>query len=230
MSLSVRVIIVISIVLLFIGCKGKEDTKSTKLDSAVEVEIAPGKWLLVAKEGVIYASGAEGQTSLQFEWKGKNVIWCGPEIPMSLREYQGTMYMIGLNREDLNNAHYVYFNLNDEKSSMTVISANEYPKKIATQNMWLSNYSDKLQHIGIYGLVDVQEGLRKLDVENPSFGTFSTARFWYHLETGEQPDVFIDDVDFLREYKSKYKPIALPTICKEWDKPSSSPSADSTKE
>jgi hypothetical protein len=96
------------------GCSGSE---TTTIKHKSEVEIAPGKWLVVERKSEIYASdltaknphvlspfdavkqfadyaSASGSSpkylefEFAFEWNGKRVEWRGKELPIALREHE----------------------------------------------------------------------------------------------------------------------------------------------
>src|SRR6185436_13248140 len=118
--------------LLFVSC-GLERRANYQHD----VEIAPNRWLTLKEE--------RGKCWFICEWKGKKVVWPGKrnqdgesEIPVTLREHEGNLYLIVINRENgVEGSKYVYFKLGPSGTRFVKIEPSEFPKRIATQNMYL---------------------------------------------------------------------------------------------
>lgn len=228
--------------LILAGCMG---SGFRNVGRNQEVEIAPDEWLSVRMVHTVFepdlkdphklspsdlrnppALPSSGQTEriidmeetqLMFEWKGKKVIWRGREIPVSLRKHDGRLYMIGFNREEL---HYqitrlVFFEMSQNGTGFQVMQANDFPREIATQNMWMSSDS---RYFGTYdGVGDSWDLVRNLKIEDGYFGTTLTAHIWYQIETGTRHSDMPGCIPqaFTREYSEEYNPIPLPTIVKE---------------
>lgn len=159
-------------------------------------------------------AGAE-RSSLSFEWNGKQVTWRGKEIPITLREHDGALYMIGFNREKPGKHRFLYFRLNDKQTGFRKIKPRDFPKQIATQNMWLGA-AWRFVTVGNHR-VDRWKELRELDAESLYFDHSFTAYLWYQLCNDVERHRMPHNIprEFLREYMTKYKPIALPTLVKE---------------
>jgi len=185
-----------------------------------DVEIAPSQWLTLKEE--------RGKCWFICEWKGKKVVWPGKrnddgesEIPVTLREHEGELYLIVLNRENMEALRYVYFKLGPSGKRFVEIPLNEFPKQIATQNMYLDPRTR--YGMGNKGRIDHWDLIKKLDPENVYFNNTPTAELWIQLETGLslQKITGLEGMDFdtrkriIREYADKYKPIPLPTLVKE---------------
>jgi len=228
--------------ILLSGC-GEGDHGMVKVEFDSEVEIAPGKWLPVQQGDTVHAldlmtnredphnlglvdslkqrlhntstgSAALEQSSLKCEWKGKMVEWNGKEIPITLREFGGELYMIGFNREKQHRHRFVYFSLNQKGTGFTKIKPQEFPRQVATQNMWID--SDwRLIWVG-NKRVDRLKELRELDINSPYFDHSLTAYIWYEIENGVPLYKIPRTVDhkFLKKYVDIYHPIPLPTIVK----------------
>lgn len=156
--------------------------------------------------------------SFTFVWNGKSVAWKGKEFPITLREHNATLYMVGFNNKESHKSRLVFYKLRKEGDGFEVINPADFPRQIATQNM-----SINLMHAGRHvrvndDFIDTWSVIRKLDIDNIYFSLSLTAAMWYQLETGTEYYMQSrSDLTqkFLQDYVAKYKPIALPTIVKE---------------
>ncbi len=231
------------------GCSGSE---TTTLTYKSEVEIAPDRWVILERKSDVYTSDLEAkknphqltafdaakqfanhmatsgtklkklESEFAFDWNGKRVAWKGKDVPITFREHEGNLYMVGFNREDMHRCRFTFFKLNEKKMGFEMIKPNTFPRQIATQNMWLnarSRYTKIYDSIAKKEFrVDEWQMLRTLDLQSPAFGSSFTAKMWYQLETGtEYYKISNSDLtqQFLEDYAAKYKPIALPTIIRE---------------
>lgn len=243
-----KTLLYIASTLLVFCAVGCSDSSAAKYTISGSVEIAPDKWLSVkagsnaplvetrplnnphqltvvdaVKQFVSHVASTppvKEKCSLSFAWKGKNVKWQGVgQIPITLREHGGTLYMITFNREKLakGQCDFVFLKLGSKGTSFKTITARDFPRQIATQNMWLrpvARYATiSITAINKTYLVDTWRMLRTLDIYAPAFGFSFTAKIWYCIETGTRFDKisFVEE-DFLKNYVEKFKPIALPTI------------------
>lgn len=160
--------------------------------------------------------GTGEASRLSFEWEGRGVGWYGKEIPITLREHEGRLFMIGFNREKIrsNRNRLVFFALNEEGTGFDRIAPADFPKQIATQNMWLRADS---RYVGTNeGKLDKWELLRKLDVDNRYFSNTLTAHIW--SQTENNTEIYTSGtipIEFVREYAEKYQPIPLPTLVRD---------------
>jgi hypothetical protein len=158
------------------------------------------------------------EDSFTFQWKDKKVGWKGKEIIITLRECDDTLYMAGYNREVSQKSRLIFFKINEKGSGFAPIKAAAFPKQIATQNVAIDfGYGSRHVRVG-EDLIDTWTVIRSLDITNRYFKLSFTAAMWYHLETGtEYYNQSRSDLtqQFLKDYVTKYKPIALPTIIKE---------------
>ena len=158
-------------------------------------------------------------SAFTFDWNGKNVEWKGKEFPVTLREHEGSLYMVGFNRQDIHKCRFVFSRLRKDGSKFEVIGSTEFPRQIATQNMSINLlHAGRLVRVGD-DLVDTWKVLQTLDIQSRYFRISSnlTAAMWYQIETGtEYWKISNSDLtqQFLQDYVAKYKPIALPTIIK----------------
>jgi hypothetical protein len=163
--------------------------------------------------------GGTGEESyISFDWTGKKVEWRGKAIPITLREWNGRLFLIAFDREELISDGRLYlrfFRLNVPGTGFDRIEPRDFPRQIATQNMWLvveSRYSRTQD-----GLLDEWQLLRTLDISNVYFSETLTARIWYQIENNTEGYIYAPDVpeEFVLEYAEKCKPIPLPTLVKE---------------
>lgn len=155
-------------------------------------------------------------TRLSFEWDSKQVAWEGKEIPITLRELDGRLFMIGFNREDLQRqkTRLVFFEMSDDGSSFTQIPPNSFPRKIATQNMWITPNRYARTNEGIVDMLDL---VKNFETDSRLFARTFTAKMWYQIETGTELYSMPSTIpqEFLEQYVKLYQPIPLPTVMKE---------------
>lgn len=238
-----KILPVFALFVLMSQVTGCAESGMVKVSRKGEVEVAPGKWLPVSRvatvpqadlkpaknphqlstldaikqfaDHVAPSAPSKERYRLEFDWNGKTVKWEGKEeIPITLRDHDGMLYMVAFNREESaqGKCHLVFLKLGSEGTSFEAIAPRDFPRQIATQNMWLGARFVKTGDV----LVDQWEMLRTLNIHAPAFGRRLTAKMWYQIETGTELDLMTDvDQKFLEDYVAKYKPIALPTIIKE---------------
>ena len=126
--------------------------------------------------------------------------------------------MIAFNRQDMNAMRFVYYALNTKGDGFKEIKAKDYPRDIATQNMWLDGIGSARDING--NLIDELKILRELDVDSMFFCQSHTAMIWACLEL-DSPYYEIDetlDIEDLeknaKEYAKKHKPIPLKNLIK----------------
>ncbi|MDH4231656.1 MAG: hypothetical protein OEW04_06455, partial [Nitrospirota bacterium] len=138
----------------------------------------------------------------------------GVEIPLSIREYEGRLYMIGFDRVT-NREKPTYRYYEQKGRNFQEIAPGAYPKAIATQNMWFSyRYFDSSKG----DRVDRVQLAREIDPDNVYFHSTATAEIWCQLMTGKEYYEFAKkpiDRNVLMEFKAKYKPIKLTKIIRE---------------
>jgi len=203
-------------------CTGCEDGRLERHESKVEVEIAPDKWLTVEKTDWYYPDDViiadrplpeKERTRLRMTWGGQNVTWESVAIPITLREWEGKLYIIGYDREtDPDKPRFRYYR--QKGNSFEEIKPHEFPKRIATQNMWIVHA--KMPDDDPEKYMDLHL-TRKLDPDKPYFDSTMTGHIWAQLATGKDDTLQyagVEDVDILKDFKEKYDPIPLPTIVK----------------
>ena len=203
--------------LLLTGCRN--DDPVSRYDLKQEVEIAPDKWLELVWH---YES-----SRYTFQWNGKKVglnvkltadRLSIDESPISLREKNGTLYAISFNRKDMRTTRFVYYALNTKGDGFKEIKAKDYPRDIATQNMWLDGIGSARDING--NLIDELKILRELDADSMYFPDSFTGQIWASLEIGNP---YLDKIEELgedetdkiaKEYAKKHKPIPLKNLIK----------------
>lgn len=199
------------LVFMALGCS---EEKYVPTGPVREVEIEPDRWLGVESR--------PGRVWMRFAWGGEIVTWDGKgsdlgelEIPICLRKKENDLYMVTFDREDLEAIKLNYYSLRGGARFFEEIRPSDFPKAIATQNMWLQSHSRFLT--GLNGKVDLWELTRKLDATDLYFRKTITSLIWVALETGksisevEQMDSELIN-SITKEYKRKYHPVALPAL------------------
>ena len=208
------------------GCRSEPSTPSTE-----QIEIAPDRWITIQRVDNTYEYPASRATwnhyaphiprGKQWTWFSvpvdqRVVTWVGVDLPISLRDWESTLFMITIDSEsNQNEAVLRYYKERD--GGFAEIKPGDFPRRIATQNMWLKTDA----WITMMGGSRVRplDVTRNLNIEHGLFGDTYTARVWWHLERGanlkQQPYAWEVPTEFLREYVAKYQPIALPTIVRE---------------
>lgn len=171
----------------------------------LDVEIGPANFVTVEKwdwtvDDPQNRTGKE-KTKLRISYRNHRIAWEGSEIPVVLREKEAVLFLIGYDRETQlakvnGKSRYTYFRQDDNR--MTRIRPDEFPKELATQNMWLSDKNEF-------------DAVLRLDTTNPWFQCSPNAFIWEHLLTGTVKDVSVQK-ELLDEFVQKYKPIKLTVI------------------
>jgi hypothetical protein len=169
------------------------------------VEIGPGKFVVLEKwdwsvDDPANRTGEE-RTRLKIPYSGKIIQWEGVEIPVVLREDGQCLYMVGYDREtgrrsgQLSAKRFTYYR--QEGESLVKIHPDEFPKQIATKNMWVQD-------------VELQEQL-ELDTGSIGFRLSCTAYIWEELMTGKTSSNSVDE-SILAEYIRRHSPVSLTVI------------------
>lgn len=172
-----------------------------------EVEISPGEFLrLERRDWTVDDARNRSQrekTRLQIEYGDTVIRWEGPDIPVVLRETSGTLYMVGYDRETGrlngdNMARYNYYR--QEGEHFVTIERGEFPKEIATQNLFFSDPRERAAAM-------------TLDTSDSWFYHCSTPNIWEHLLTGQPiPHNHTVKKELINNFIVKYKPIKLTAI------------------
>jgi len=140
---------------------------------------------------------------LRIPWHGENILWVGLGVPIAVREYKGHLYMIVFDREtEYRKIRFRYYRQAD--NTFLEIAADEYPREIAVQNLWLGDQYAK-------------EAVMKLDPDDTHFQRSLTAKIWRQLETHREyyeMDYTIE-AEFLRGYLEKYEVRRLDLVVSE---------------
>ncbi|HCE42379.1 MAG TPA: hypothetical protein DET40_02380 [Lentisphaeria bacterium] len=213
----------------------KDNNVLAKFHGRDDVEISPGKFIAIGntskdidykpkgfKEAIGLAvdnikNGTEW-THIGIPWNGKLIEWKGEPIPVCLREYENNLYMIAYDRTVPNKSKFRFYM--DDGNTLVEIKASDFPKKIASQNMWWT--------CNIYGRIgdrfaDHLQATIDLDPQNIGFSGTTTADIWLCLITGKEYyeiSGYSSTLDYdnriklLEEYAEKNKPIKLTMILK----------------
>lgn len=197
-----KVIVLTGIAITFLSCQVPAEYSPPETHS--EVEISPGTFVVVAKQDWTVDDprnrGAE-KTRLLIRYHEMDVHWQGVEIPVTLRELDGRLYMAGYDRTKLgrnpkSGESFSYFR--QEVDHLIAIDRHSFPKSLATQNMWTSSLDD----LG---------PVLRLDTSDVGFRQSANALMWEHLMTGKISGATVDTA-LLDEFVQKYSPTKLTTI------------------
>lgn len=196
------------------SCKGKGPAANW----TDEVEVAPGEWLAI--------EGAAGRAWFRCQWQGKMIYWPGKvietkwgaydsQLPKSLRSLDGTLYLIYDDHPKSGSNHYVFCKLNDAETGFEVMKKEDFPRKIATQNIGADHEGFAKYPNG--DTVDFLQLTRDLAVEDVFFWNMTTGHIWRELEGGVRNPggETAEAVAFGKAFVEKYHPIALPEIERE---------------
>ncbi len=147
---------------------------------------------------------------LEVSWKDEQLHWAGFGIPISIRSRENTLYMIVFDKEtDCKRARFRYYR--QVQGGFSEIPANDYPKQIATQNLWLKETDGVLADGTPVRPIDIA---RELDPNDVWFRRSLTAEVWHQLATGKEYYQNKRNVDktFLEDYLRQYRVQKLDTI------------------
>jgi len=189
-----------------------------------DVEVAPGRWITIERDDEeaqidvgkhvslnIPLPGDTDITRLRIPWQDQTVVWEGMPVPFCLREWEGKLFIIGLDRTDMKKCRFRYYR--QDGNGFSEIQPGEFPKRIATQNMWWRDVDEGYTDASGKRINDLQK-LRELDANDIWFNRRLTAQVWRHITSGKdyyQTERNVD-VDAVRAFKEKFDPIVLPTI------------------
>lgn len=210
------------LVTILVGCDYRPHFQVTSKQK--EIEISPGQWLTiksVTKEVVVGPNAVgrmvsigrddSGRSGLVIPWQGKDLRWEGYPIPISLREWEDRLYLIGFDRTDVHNPLFRYYR--QDADTFVEINRADFPKRIATQNMWLDP-NESARDMNGKRIFELQV-VRTLDVNYPGFRWGLTAQMWIDLDKGPNFSDTCTEQEYaaaILHYREQYAPIALPTI------------------
>ena len=177
-----------------------------------DVEVAPGKWVRVKCEG-----GDEDREELSIPWQGKEVHWKGAGIAVTLREWEGKLYLIAFDRSQMENVRLRYYR--QEGQTFSEIEPKEFPPRIASRNMWLFPWAHSRAD-NERCICEIESDLN-LDPEDVYFEDTLTGKIWCQLMTGKKYEEisgrlgYENRVRIQREFSKKHKPIKLTLLIKE---------------
>ena len=116
-------------------------------------------------------------TYLSIPWKTQDIIWVGLGIPISIRAHKDLLYMIVFDRDsDFKKIRFRYFTQNH--NVLSEIDPEDYPKEIATQNLWLRK-ENGFRNGKPINEIEVTKSLNPEDID---FQSSLTAKIWNQLE------------------------------------------------
>jgi hypothetical protein len=159
------------------------------------VEVSPGDFAPVREYSITWdlADGSfEAVHTLEIEPKQfyhkdttyllvRGVQWVGVGVPISLRVHDDKLHLIVFDRDtDFDRIRFRYFR--EKEKVLTEIEPKDYPKSIATQNLWLRT-EDILVNTKPFN--ELATALA-LDPADPHFRRSLTAKVWRQLEKGTE--------------------------------------------
>jgi hypothetical protein len=149
-------------------------------------------------------------TYLEIPWQRRPVYWVGVGDRLALRAWEGRLYLIVFDREtDFERIRFRYYRQKDDL--LTEIAANEFPKAIASQNLWLRTDNGTRADGTKVNEVEIA---KQMDPEQYDFRESLTAKIWLQCETGKEYYEMPHDIDrsFLQDFRKKYGVVRLTTI------------------
>lgn len=206
-----------------------------------QLEVSPGKLVEVqlramtpnnhqgASAGEIWEAIRASKLKRYYEmfevhipWGNTNLLWKGFAVPICIREFSDTFYIIALDRTTLgvtadaeNQQQFKYYR--QDGGSFKEIVPSDFPKQIAIQNDGF--YLGRSFSVGEKRCDGVRSA-RELDVADPCFQRSYTAFVWLQLATGipfHEAHKRRGTVDekMLSEYARTNRPIKLTIIPEE---------------
>ena len=145
--------------------------------------------------------GGDPWYKMCFSYRDIKYEWENNSIPILLNVHNGTIYLVVFDREtDWNKTCFRFYKFEENWEE---VSANDFPKNISVQNMWLS------ENAGYYNGKPINEYqiAENLDPGDFHFCESLTAKLWLRLGKGiKYYENLYSKVEenFLREYKRKY--------------------------
>jgi hypothetical protein len=198
--------------------------KKTEQHRDGQSEVSPGVWIKYqeyrtkwelgntswgAVHGMASPKREFWQTDSQWmsiPWKGDNVTWLGVGEPICLRAWKDELYMIVFDRDSVpvNQARFRFYR--QSHGVLAEIAAKDFPREIATQNLWLSTEAGYRDGKAI-NEVDIAKALDPASID---FQRSLTAYIWRQCETGKEYDSGLAvEQSILEAYLKKYAMVRL---------------------
>jgi len=111
----------------------------------------------------------------------RGVQWVGVGVPISLRVHDDKLHLIVFDRDtDFDRVRFRYFR--EKEKVLTEIEPKDYPRSIATQNLWLRTEEILVNKKPFSELATALA----LDPADPNFQRSLTAKVWRQLEKGTE--------------------------------------------
>jgi hypothetical protein len=137
---------------------------------------------------------------MSIPWHGEDITWLGVGEPTCLRAWKGQLYLIVFDRDSVvNQARFRFYH--QSHGVLAEIAAKDFPREIATQNLWLKTQAGYRDGKAINEV----EVAKALDPASIDFQGSLTAKIWLQCETGKEYDAGPDvEQSFLESYLKKY--------------------------
>lgn len=146
-------------------------------------------------------------------WQRKPILWVGLGVPITLRVWKDCLYLIAFDREtDFGHIRFRYYRQNDK--TFMEIPADQFPKSIATQNLWLKKDNGTRNDGSTVNEIEIAKEMNPADHD---FQDSLTAKLWYQCETGKEYYEMPSPIDegLLKTYREKYDVVKLKEIQRE---------------
>lgn len=217
--------------------KESVENKLAKFRGNEEIEIAPDKFITIGTSWKSVDEKPKGIGNLILRllddalnggewshigipWNNKLVEWKGEPIPITLREYEGKLFLIAFDRSNMDKLRLRFYE--EDGVTFKEINADVFPKRIATQNLRLERNP---YEGGENCIIDNVQMAIDIDPHQRYFRGTLTASIWICLMTKKElydiKNIWGKEADeLLREYSQKFKPIKLTRIVKKrWPLP-----------
>jgi hypothetical protein len=142
-----------------------------------------------------FGGGGERQ-ELSFLYKNKKYHWKSKYLSIVLQNWNNVLFVIMINPKGFSKFDLHYFSLKDH---LEEISARDFPKQIAIQNIWGKNILNG-NNSAVYFLN------YRINPDDSNFCNSNTAHIWANIEKRIHSTNIVRnnvDKDFLKEYKIK---------------------------
>ncbi len=139
---------------------------------------------------------------MSIAWHDENITWLGVGEPICLRAWKDKLYLIVFDRDSVtaNSARFRFYH--QDHGVLAEIAANDFPREIATQNLWLETDTGGERDGKAINEVEIAKALDPASID---FRDSLTAKIWRQCETGEEyADKHDVEQSFLETYLKKY--------------------------